>query len=83
MPLGEIQPIFQDTKISRNSAIDKATRTASAQAMRVSRCLPSGSSWGVRYMNTPALARAASTPISAMMITTFMGRDSRTGGWPC
>jgi len=72
MPVGAIQPIFQDNRMNRNSAIDKPTRTASARAMRASRRSPLWLSSDLRSMKKPALAKAPSTPTSAMTMTNFM-----------
>lgn len=60
--------------MNRNNEIDRATRKANAQAMRLSRdawLLP------LRIMNTPALASTPSTSTRVMTMTVFMVRDYR------
>jgi hypothetical protein len=77
--LGEIQPICQDTRMIKNSVTEIATRSAKAQAMRLSGdAAGEPSLGGRRSMNTPAPAKAANTPKMPMIKMNFMGADSPT-----
>ena len=76
MPVGRTQPMYQLSKMKRNSATDKATRSAKARAMRWSRVSPGRF---LRNMKTPALASAQSTAISMTTITVFIPQDYLTG----
>jgi hypothetical protein len=79
MPVGLTQPMYQLSKMNRNSATESATRSASARAMcRLrSSVLPAAEPVPLRNMKTPALARATSTAIISNTITVFMARDYR------
>ena len=64
MPVGWIQPIFQDTKIPMNNTTDMPMRKASALAM--GEALGASSFSGLlRTMKNKAVARLAKTPKKA------------------
>jgi surfeit locus 1 family protein len=79
-PVGFTQPMYQLSRMNRNSAIDSPTRSASARAMRLSR---ERVSLLLRSMNTPAPANEASTSTKAITITVFMGHDYPVRAAPC
>lgn len=76
-PLGEIQPMYQATRMIKNSPTEIATRIANARAMRLSGASAFLSAPGRRNMNTPALPNAARMPITANTMITFMAMKCR------
>ena len=76
-PVGRTHPMYQLSRMNRNSATDKPTRSANARAM----CLlgeplldPSLFFPPLRSMNTPALANAPSTATINTPSTVFIVR---------
>jgi hypothetical protein len=69
MPVGRTQPMYQLSRMNKNSATDRPTRSAKARAICL--CRPS-SRVPLRSMNTPALARAPKTAINSNTITIFI-----------
>jgi hypothetical protein len=69
MPVGRTQPMYQLSRMNKNSATDKPTRSAKARAIclwRPSALLP------LRSIKTPALARAPNTAININTISVFI-----------
>jgi hypothetical protein len=69
MPVGRTQPMYQLSRMNKNSATDKPTRSARARAIclcRPSALLP------LRSIKTPALAKATSTAININTISVFI-----------
>jgi hypothetical protein len=69
MPVGRTQPMYQLSRMNKNSATDKPTRIANARAIclwRPSALLP------LRSIKTPALAKAPSTAININTISVFI-----------
>ena len=75
--MGLTQPMYQLSRMKRNSATESPTRTASARAMWLLRFPLSRPR---RIMNTPALAKAPSTATNINTITIFMRPIIRGGG---
>ena len=69
MPVGLSQPIFQDSKMHKNSTTDMPTLNASARIMRLDLGAPSVSP---RNMNNRAVDKAANMPKKAMAMNIFM-----------
>jgi hypothetical protein len=69
MPVGRTQPMYQLSKMNKNSATDSPTRRAKARAICL--CRPS-SRVPLRSMNTPALAKAPKTATNINTIKIFM-----------
>ena len=69
MPIGLSQPIFQDSKMQRNKAMEMPTLNASARIIRLDLGAPSVSP---SNMNNRAVDKAANMPKKAMAMSMFM-----------
>jgi hypothetical protein len=69
MPVGLIQPIFQEIRMHKNSTTDMPTRNARARIIRLDL---GASSVSPRNMNNNAADKAANMPRNAIAMNMFM-----------
>lgn len=74
MPVGLIQPIFQESSMHKNSTMEMPTRKARARIIRLDFGMPSVSP---RNMNNNAVDSAAKMPKKAIAINQFMAEIIR------